>query len=367
MKLTVNAKALAEAVAAVAQAVAQRTTKPVLANVKVEVRDDGTVTVAATDTEVSVRRVLDGEGEEGAVLLDPKKVGDWLKEQTGTVTVERDESGPFLHTGKGRKGKDRLELADMDPAEFPDVSADGGQATFTIPAAKLVTMIERTVGAADKKEGARWACQGELFRVRDGRLSVVATDTRRLAHMWCPAVGPDAESLVPLKAVLLVAKNAADVEGDVAVTLTPNSAVFRTDGWTIHTRLVEGKFPPFEKIIPKNLEHAAEVVAAVFARSVRAAAVGADDQTRRVEFHFNDERCRMTGRSEGYAGESECDVPGFDGDVTLAMDPTYVLDGLKAMDKASVVTIRMTDDQKPVLFQTGDDYTLLIMPLGQRE
>ena len=136
MKLVVSAKALADAVAAVAQGVAPKTTKPVLATVKVHVREGGVATVAATDTELSVRRVVDGDGdaEEGAVLIDPKRAADWLKEQTGLVTVERDDKGPLIHAGKGRRGG-RLELADLDPAEFPDVPADGGAATVTVPTA----------------------------------------------------------------------------------------------------------------------------------------------------------------------------------------------------------------------------------------
>lgn len=365
MRATFDAKVLAEAVAAVANAVAARTTKPVLAHVKLDVRNGG-ATVTATDTEVAVRRFVDVTADDdGCVLLDPKKVCDWLKEQRGDVSVG--VKGEEVVLAVGAK---KLRLPYLSPDEFPDVQAGEGEAgvKFVVPYRTLATLFERTEFAADKKEGARWSTTCVLVKASATMLELVATDTKRLSHGRVMGEFPVGECKVPLKAVALVLKNGGADGAEVAVTLGKNAASFRTDKWFVHTRLVEGRFPPYEQIIPKKLDHTAEVRASEFAGAVREAAVASDDQAKRVEFNFAGEECVLTARnSEGCAGESQCPVPGFDGDVKLAMDPQYVLDGLKVLDKNAVVRVRMTDESKPVLFEYGDDWTYLIMPLGQRD
>jgi len=364
VKLLIDAKVLADSINAVSSAVASKTTKPVLAMVKLSL-SAGVATVTATDTEVAVRRIVSAaDGDDGDVLLDPKRVVPWLKEQSGPVTVLADGDDVRV-----RNGKKTLGLPMMDPNEFPDFSdAMDGITQVVLPYERLARLVELTAFAADKKEGARWATTGVMFKVSGGTLEVVATDTKRLTKATHAVEAADGFALVPLKALELVTKNGPGDGADVAVVLATNAAVFKTDRWSIHTRLVEGKFPPYHQIIPKKLDHAAEVEAGVFASAIREAAVATDDAAKRVEFRFNNEACVMSARTgaNGWS-ESECGVPGFDGDTNIAMDPQYVLDGLKPFNKSAVVTVRMTDDTKPVLFQVGDEYTYLVMPLGSRE
>jgi DNA polymerase III subunit beta len=364
VKLEIDAKVLANAISAVESAVAPRTTKPVLAMVKLSLTA-GVVSVMATDSEVAVKRIVAvAEGDDGAVLLDPKKAVSWLKEQSGVVTVE--DAGDDIRV---RQGKKTLGLPKMDADAFPDYTdATTGTTEVVMPYKRLARLLELTAFAADKKEGARWATTGVMLKVSGGKLEVVATDTKRLALATQSTDAADGAVLVPLKAADLVLKNGPGAADEVAVVMAPNAAVFRTDRWSIHTRLVEGKFPPYGQIIPKKLDHTAEVEAGPFASAIREAAVATDDAAKRVEFKFGDEACVMSARTgaNGWS-ESECAVPGFDGDVNIALDPQYVLDGFKAFGKGEIVTVRLTDETKPVLFQMGDDYTFLVMPLGERE
>jgi DNA polymerase-3 subunit beta len=363
MQVTVDAKVLAESVSAVAEAVAPRTTKPVLAMVKLDLTD-GVLSAAATDTEVAVRRVVSAaDGEDGAVLIDPKRVLAWLKEQSGNVVVEESDDAVTVRTGRKK-----LELAKYDANEFPDFTdTTQGTTTVTIPYTRMAWMIGLTAFAADKKEGARWATTCVQMSVHGGKFVMVATDTKRLALTTEPTDADDGAVMVPLKTTSLVVKNGAGDSLDVSLVMAPNAAVFKTDRWTIHTRLVEGKFPPYQQIVPKSLDHTAECQVGQFMSAVREAMVVTDEQAKRVEFHFADGQCRMTARASGVgASESECEVPGFDGDTTVAMDPQYVLDGLKPFGKGEVVKVRLTDANKPVLFHIGGDFTYLVMPLGEK-
>lgn len=361
MKLTTNAKLLADALAAVAGVVPSRTTKPVLAHVLLTVKG-GHLSASATDTEVGVYRFVDAtEADDAAVLIDPRKVGAWLKEVGGDVTI--DATG---ETVKFRSGKAKIEHPKLNADEFPEVPDGDGEPTFTLPFTQLAGALERTAFAADKKEGARWATTGVLLKSGGGSLHVVATDTKRLALVELTCDGPDVKANVPAKAVDLLLKSGAGGGDEVRVTLSPNAAVFRSPSWTIHTRLVEGAFPPYQKIIPTKWENDAEVEVAVLAKALRTVMPATDDLAKRADFDFGGGACKVTTASNEANGETEFAVPGFDGACQLALDPQFVLDGLKAMAKEKAVRVQMTDDTKPVLFRNATGYTYLVMPLGER-
>lgn len=360
MTFEIDAKELADGLAAVAAAVAPRTTKPALAAVLLSVAD-GKAALTATDTEVTVTRLVSSSNDgDGRVLLDPKRLGQWLKELSGRVTIDDDGD-----TVKAKCGRTKTEWAKIDPAEFPESGEELTGTAVTLPYATLAGGLGKVAFAADKKEGARWATTGVRFDLSPAGLRLVATDTKRLAMVRLDAAGETAGAIVPLKAVDLIGK-AAD-GGDVTVVLTGNAAEFRSADWTVRTRLVEGRFPPYQQIVPKKLDHAVNAAAGEFAQAVRRVLPGTDDMAKRVTFRFAGGECVMTARCQTAGAESVAPVTGFDGDVSVDMDPQFVLDGLKQLNKADAVTVRMTDETKPVLFECGPDFTVLVMPLGDRE
>jgi DNA polymerase-3 subunit beta len=315
---------------------------------------------------VSIRRFVAGATvqEDGAAVFDPKRALDFLKEQKGkAVTLATDEDKAVL-----RAGRAKTELGTHPPDDFPSYERQGGEtAAVTLPARQWKRLIGMTEFCADKREGARWAVTGVKIDVAGGKLNAVATDTKRLAVATDDAVGSaDGSCLVPLKATTLVNKNFGEDGELVTLKVFPNAAEFSTDRWVIRTRLVEGKFPPYQQIIPKKLDHAAEVRAGDFASAVRSAMVATDDDAKRVQFAFANGECVMSASGENGHSEAVADVPGFDGDVRLAMDPKYVLDMLNKLNDAEVVTIRFTDENKPVLFDVGSNYRGLVMPLGTK-
>lgn len=355
-------------------AVAARTTKPILANLKAVAADDALI-LMATDLEVGIRYELRGVdvARGGAAILPAAKLISILRECSDEdISIDADESSSLVRTASGR-----FSMPAGDPAEFPDVAAfDAGGRYHEVTAGVLETLIRRTAFAADKKEsGARWAVTGVLWEADNATLKLVATDTKRLAMCTGPAAahgeGNDSKDkkpsshLLPQKAMQLLERCLSDRGESIRVALNTNDVMFQTERAVIVTRLVEGKFPPYDSIIPKKCPIKVALPVPDFQQRVRQAAIMTDEATKRVDFEF--ESGKLTLKAEGAEiGSSEVvlHLPDYTGeDITIAFDPGYVLEMLRAIEGETSITLEMSSGEKPAVFRTGDGYLYLVMPL----
>ena len=370
MKVTCVRSGLLGACKLVQGAVAARSTKPILSNLKAIAQDDA-LTLMATDLEVGIRYELRGVTvlRAGEAILPAARLASILQETgDGEITLDATAEGTTIKLTGGR-----YELPGGDPAEFPDVPAfDAGQRYHEVTAGVLRTLIRRTEFAAEKKESTRWAVTGVLWEATDGQLRLVATDTKRLALTSGPAdIHGEAEAkphshLVPLKAVKLLSQTLSDDGERVRVSLRPNMALFQTERAVLHTQLVEGRFPPYRDIIPKKLAVKLTVGVHDLLGRVRQAAIMTDDESKRVDFAFEPGRAVLTARgAETGSSEVTLDLPDYPGpEVKIAFDPAYLTDMLRAVEGEPTATLEMTDGTKPAVFRIGDDYTYLVMPLS---
>jgi DNA polymerase-3 subunit beta len=369
MKLTIQRDSLLSACQLVGSAVAARTTKPILAHMKAVAKDDALV-LMGTDTEVGIRYELRGVGVKraGAAILPPGRLIAILRESADPeVAIEGTDAHTVVKTSTGK-----FELPAHPADEFPDIpELDAGGYYHEIAAGVLKTMIRRTAFAADKKEGTRWAVTGVLWEAEKDKARLVATDTKRLAMVEGPAVvhgTPEGKTppLIPTKAITLLDRNLGDDAEPIQIALRPNGAMFQTGRWLIHTKLVEGKFPPYKDIIPKKAMVKVRLDPAAFASRVRQAAIMTDDESKRVDFDFQSGKVTLQARgAETGSSEVELALDGFDGPaVEIAFDPQYLLEMFRAVEGEPSVTLEMTDGQKPAVFRVGDNYLYLVMPMG---
>jgi DNA polymerase-3 subunit beta len=353
-------------------AAAARTTKPVLQCIKAVAQDDA-LFLMATDLEIGVRYELRGieVKRAGTALLQPNKLISILRESSDPdVTLDTDENGTLVRTSTGR-----FNLPGGDTNEFPDIPAfDDGGKYHEVNAGILRTMIKRTAFAADKTEAtARWAVTGVLWEAEGKKARLVATDTRRLAltegvadiHGGTKDAKPQSH-LVPQKAIQLLERSLADDGESIRVVLNANEAMFQTGRALIHTRLVEGRFPPYRDIIPKKPGVTLNVPTAEFLSRVRQAAIMTDDESKRVEFKFEPGKLTLTaeGGADHGRGEVTMELPDYKGDeVEIAFNPQYLIDMLRAVESEPTLRLEMTDGQKPAVFRLGEDYLYLVMPL----
>jgi DNA polymerase-3 subunit beta len=373
MKVTCQRDALSTACQLVSAAVAARTTKPVLSNLKATATDDA-LTLVAYDTEVGIRYEMRGVHvlRAGSAILALSQLSQILRESNAEeISLDASDEGTKVRIGGGR-----FEMPGFPVDEFPDIPAfDDGGRYHEVTAGVLRAMIKRTAFAADKKDSTRFALSGVLWDAEGKTARLVATDSKRLAVCEGPATlyGPNettkASHLVPAKTIGLLERNLTDDGELVRVGLRPNEALFQTERAMIYTRLVEGRFPPFRDIIADTKKRSTRKIplpVGPFLACVRQAAIMTDDESKRVDMTFAPGTVTMQARgAETGSSEVELPLPEYDGDeVKIAFDPQYLVEFLRAIDSEPTVLLEMSDGTKPALFRCGDNYVYLVMPLA---
>ena len=278
MQITCQRDALLGALQIVGAAVAARTTKPILSNVKAVAGHDGTMTdgmtLMATDLEVGIRYELRGVKVDrpGAAILPVTRLVSILRETSDVeITLNAGSDSTVV-----KLSGSRFELPAQNPDEFPEIPGfpDGEAGYHEVTAGTLRTMIKRTDFAVEKRESTRFAVTGVLWEVDDGgpteggesnpvfqgRCRLVATDTRRLALAEGAAtvsegaaVDPKQTHLIPIKAIKLLERNLADDGELVRVVLRPSEALFQTERALIHTEIGRGAVPAVPQHHPGRL------------------------------------------------------------------------------------------------------------------
>lgn len=371
MKAICNRGALLEALNVVGQAVQQRTPKPVLQCVKLTCGDDR-LTLAATDMEIAVR-YADPQvqiEDEGQTLLPADKLRDIVRESMDdTLSIELKGEQCVI------KGADsRFTVYTQNPADFPPVPDFEGEADFEIAGGLLKRLIGKTLFAA-AREGTRYAFNGVLTTLRDGRVMMVSTDGRRLAQasgevsVTGKRKGGKGEkesprAIVPTKALQLVDKLVGDPEEMVKVQIRPNQIIFATAAATLTSNLVEGQFPPFEEVIPKDSDKKMTASCGDLMSAVRRASLLTTEESKGVRMHFTKDGLKLTSRS-AEAGEAEvnfaCRYEGAD--LEIGFNPQFLVDALKVSD-ADEITFEMSAGNRPGLLRGGEDFLYVIMPVN---
>jgi DNA polymerase-3 subunit beta len=227
-------------------------------------------------------------------------------------------------------------------------------------------MIKRTAFAADKREHTRFAVTGIQWEIAPNGVKLVATDTKRLAIAEFAednGIADPIAALVPLKAIGLLEKNLADDGEKVSIHLTKQEALFTTERATIYTRLVEGKFPPYQQFIPKKLPIKFAVPREAFMSAIRQAAITSDQESKRVDFEFSPGKVTMQAKGpESGASVVELELPDMDHEFDIAFDPQYLLGGLNAVDDASV-NVEVTESKDRMILRVGSNWSYLLVPM----
>ena len=348
----------------VAAAAAGRTTKPILSSIKAVAEKD-TLTLMATDLEVGIRYALKGVSidQPGEAILAINRLIPILRESPDPeIVIDADDRRAKIFTTSSE-----FEMPSEDPKEFPPIPSLEGK-YHELTAGVLRSLIRRTSFAVGK-DNTKYAITAVLWEVEDGKARLVATDTRRLAVATGLANVEAGETkghshLVPAKAMQLLERNLHDDLELVKVALRPNEVIFQTEKAMIYSRLVEGRYPPYQSILPKKSLAKIPLPVDAFLSSIRQAAIMTDDETKRVSFVFGKNKLVLQAQG-ATTGKSKVEMPvQYDGEeMRIDFDPNYVVDMLKILDGRDEITLELTDNLKPALFKHGTDYQYLVMPL----
>lgn len=340
-----------------------RHTLPILANVLIRA-EDSTIECIATDLEVGIKIKVDGEvKEEGAITVSAKKLTDIVKQ------LPVDEPIDLVTTANDRVemrcGDGIYKIIGMPDEEFPQLPSVEGEA-LSIGGETLIDVIQKTEYAASTEE-VRYFLNGLYFNLLTDRTEVVATDGKRLALIHCEPLNASEEVsgfIVPRKAVREIAKTFAGV-GEVEVSVFENQ-ILLTDGTaTLTTRLVEGKYPNYEKIIPEFTDGRTVVSRDRILSAAGRVALLSDPKNHSICLEIDPEQIQVYARAPEL-GEAYETVPveSGNGSVTIAFDARLLVAALAHIDTESVA-IEFIDELNPVLIKpvSEDTYISLIMPM----
>ena len=364
MKVISDRGALVELLNLVGGVIVARTPKPVLTCVKLTAAESS-LTVSATDLEVSVRvhtaRVEVQKAGEATIPAD--KLSQIVRESvdpTLTLTVTQD-------VAEIRGQDSRFKLNGYPSSEFPPVPDFTGEPDFQVSAGDLHRLISQTIFAT-ARENSRYAINGVLLEREGNKLSVVATDGRRLAMAKgsCKAAkGDNRSAIVPTKALNMILRLFTDPEKSVKVRVADNQILFATDDAVLASNLVEGNFPPYKDVIPRDGDKKATIGTDLLASATRRAALLTNEESKGVRLAFKAEGLTLSSQAPEM-GEAEINVAlaGYTGDpIEIGFNPQFILDALKVAD-AEQVTFEFKAPNKPGVIRTGSDFLYVIMPVN---
>ncbi|MHC4844801.1 MAG: DNA polymerase III subunit beta [Planctomycetota bacterium] len=341
-----------------------RSPRPIVQDVMVEVSGN-TITLLATDGEISVRTSYtdDGVSGSGRIALPAATLLSAVR-ALPSDEIHIVEAGN-LHEIKG--GSALFKLHGDDPDLFPSIPTVDLDKAVSMPISAFADLCERTMFAAAKDMG-RYAFNGVLLEMGPDEVTMVATDGRRLsmARMDCKTgLKERRSSILPLKGLIQLQRAAADGAKELRVDLRENQVTFALEGTDIIAQLLEGEFPDFRAVLPaeKDTPLEAQLNREELASAIRRAAVTAGDQGRSVELSFTSGRLCISSHQEGVGeSRSEMDVQ-YDGDeVDIRFNPEFLGEYLKTLPEGDV-TFRFKDRSSAGLFRASEDSLYVVMPI----
>ena len=365
MKFTITRDNLQQGLAAVGASIPTRTTLPVLSNILIEAGDEG-VQMSGTDLDIAVTLRVPAEVEEpGAITVPAKKFQELARELP---------EAPAKITTSGERfelvcGKATFRLNGMPRDEFPTFPEVDFGSSWKISAELMSQMIERTSFAVSTEE-SRPILNGVLWQLTEREMRMVATNGHRLAKLSIPADGASApeagDLIVPPKALAQV-QRLFDTEDEIEVARSENHLGFRRDGTRVYTRLIEGPYPNYEQVIPKDNDRIAIADKEALTRALRRMAVVASEQTHRVRLAFNGASLRLSVETPDLGDAHEEMEVDYRGDaLDIGFNANYLLEVLRFMP-TDEVKLSFKAPERAATVEPSDEesseYLCLIMPL----
>jgi DNA polymerase-3 subunit beta len=369
MKTRLPRQEFVDALVAVAAIAGGRTTKPILGCVKLTTEADA-LELSATDGEAALRMGVGSFAveEPGEVVVPADRLLGIVREMPDAeIRLEADDKYCVVR-GEGSEFK----IFVYPAADFPAVPAFGDEPDLVVDGALLARMIGLTIYAAARETG-RYAINGVLWQKRGKRLFLVATDGRRLARAGGgiqQAKSGDFEIIVPSKALhafeRVFAPSKERGEWAVDLQVLPNQLLLRSGSRMLSTALVEGSFPNYEDVIPKDTDRVAQLDRGELHSGIRRAALLTSDEARAVKLAFESQRLIITAHS-AEQGEARVEVAAeYDGDpMEIGFNAAFVSDALKVVPYENV-KLELKESFRPGVLcgQDKNEFLYVIMPVS---
>ena len=361
MKIKVNKEAIIDCLQKVQSVINPRNALPVLSNVLFKA-EAGQLELTATDMNLTVRASMPAEVmEPGATTLPAKRIFGVFRElSVDEAELEVNEANiAFIHAASSY-----FRIHGISEADYPSLPEMADAKSFSLDQGVFRNMLRLTAYAAST-DATRQLLNGVLLSFKAGKLSVVATDSRRLALVEHEVEFPaDAgmEVIVPLKTVEELLRTLGD-SGSLKILATPKQIAFEFDGVLVISKLVEGTYPNFRQVIPQSAGERVSLERETFLTAVRRTSQLVSDAVSGVKLTFTKNRLEiLAAAAEIGEGRETMDVKYSGPDIAISFNPAFLMDPLKALTPDEVF-LDLTDDTSPGVIRSTISFVYVLMPI----
>lgn len=336
MKFSINREQLLKPLQQVAAVVERRQTLPVLSNVLIEV-SDGVLSLTGTDLELELvaRLALEGEIQDGDTTVPARKLVDICKSLPAEAEIRFESDGERLLV---RSGRSRFSLSTLPATEFPNREDESAGISFSIAPATLRQCIDRTAFSMAQQD-VRYYLNGMLFELGENRLRTVATDGHRLAlcDAEVPGLHEKAQVILPRKGVMELGRMLGDASGEVQIQVGQNHVRIIAGDITFTSKLVDGKFPEYERVVPRNSQRKVDADRDTLRQALGRVAILSNEKYRGVRIQLADGSLRIQANNpEQEEAEEEVPVEYSGGELEIGFNVSYLLDVMNALQGDAV-------------------------------
>ena len=371
MKFKINQDHFTNGLQQVLNVVATRSTMPILSNVLIEA-SEGHISLTTTNLDLGIRCRIKADVETpGGITLPVRKLA--------TIVRELPQSEVFVETGENNQAKitsggSLFKIMGISTEEFPPLPSFENRHVFELSQDDIVGML-KSVSYGQSTDENRYILNGVYFNFADEKLTLVATDGRRLAltALETDITEDNSGSLIlPAKTVaelerllgkgekVKIAFNDRQVAFEITIDEEASGLV---DQLYLVSKIVEGNYPNYRQVIPKETEHRVKIERELMLECVHRAALVTSDKSHSVNLKVSQNLLEISGSSSEYGESHESMAIAYDGpEVQVAFNPQFLMEPLKALTKDEVF-FEFKDELSPGLFKTLDNFICVIMPL----
>ncbi len=371
MKFKINRDHFANGLAQVLNVVGSKATMPILSNVLIEAEKDQ-ISLTTTNLDLGIRCKIKAEVKEtGSVTLPVKRLATIVRELPN-VDVTFDASPN--HQVKLASGGSNFRIMGIGKEEFPPLPEFGDEKAYSLEQTELAGML-KSVSYAQSTDETRYILNGVYFNFKDDKLSLVATDGRRLALVGKEMEVPAASA----GAIILPAKTVGELlrlldKGEkVKINFNDRRAAFQIatdkdssgliDSVYLYSKVVEGNYPNYQQVVPKETHQRIKLERELFLQCIHRAALVCSEKSNSVKIKLTSNLLEITAQSPDFGEAHESMAISYSGpDLQVAFNPAFVMDPLRALTKDEVF-FELKDEVSPGVFKTLENFICVIMPV----
>ena len=362
MKFTTTKNDILKTIQKVQNAISIKSALPILSNILVEAQKNR-IKLTATDLDIGISSYTSIKPEtEGAITLPAKKFIDIIKElpDLGDIVITTKKN----NITNIECGKIVFKIIGLPKDEFPQPPDFKNKDSVKLPKSLLKDIIALTAFAVSKDE-TRYILNGVLFIIKRKTIKLVATDGRRLAviekEMPTETI-LDKKLIIPTKTIQEL-NRLLDGEGDVEILFDENQVLFNLGDTVIISRIIEGEFPNYEQVIPKEVKEKIIVDKEAFMAATKRASILTNQDSMAIKLDISKNKMAIS-KNTPYMGEvrEELGISYKGKDITVGFNPSYIIEVLKNIDTKKV-ELELADNDKPGVIRLGNEYVYVVLPM----